>query len=92
VALLTDAQIREQLADLPGWTRKGDAISRRYELVSFPEAIEFVRRVADRAEVANHHPDIGVYYREVVLTLSTHSEGGITQKDIDSARSFDAVL
>jgi len=92
VALLSDAVVQKELIDLPGWTREGDAIVRRYSLASFPAAIEFVRRVADRAEAANHHPDIGVYYKEVVLTLSTHSEGGITQKDIDAARAFDAVL
>lgn len=89
---MSDAVVQKELIDLPGWTREGDAIVRRYSLASFPAAIEFVRRVADRAEAANHHPDIGVYYKEVVLTLSTHSEGGITQKDIDAARAFDAVL
>lgn len=92
MALLSDAVVQKELIDLPGWTREGDAIVRRYSLASFPAAIEFVRRVADRAEAANHHPDIAVYYKEVVLTLSTHSEGGITQKDIDAARAFDAVL
>lgn len=92
MALLSDAEIEGQLVDLSGWAREGDAIVKRYALASFPEAIEFVRRVADRAEAANHHPDIAVYYKEVVLTLSTHSEGGITQKDLDAARSFDAAL
>ncbi|MGD8698090.1 MAG: 4a-hydroxytetrahydrobiopterin dehydratase [Gemmatimonadales bacterium] len=92
MALLSNAEIEGQLVDLHGWAREGDAIVKRYALASFPEAIEFVRRVADRAEAANHHPDIAVYYKEVVLTLSTHSEGGITQKDLDAARSFDAAL
>ena len=92
MTVLSDAEIQAQLVDLPGWAREGDAIVKRYECVSFPEAVEFVRRVADRAEAANHHPDIGVFYKAVVLTLSTHSEGGITQKDIDAAKSFDAVL
>lgn len=92
MALLSDAEIEGQLVDLSGWAREGDAIVKRYALASFPEAIEFVRRVADRAEAANHHPDIAVYYKEVVLTLSTHSEGGITQKDLDAAGSFDAAL
>ena len=92
MALLNGAEIQTKLADLPGWTREGDAIVKRFALASFPAAIEFVRKVADRAEAANHHPDIAVYYKEVVLTLSTHSEGGITQKDIDAARDFDAAL
>lgn len=71
---------------------EGGAITKRYELAGFPEAIDFVRGVVERAEAHNHPPDIGVFYKDVVLTLSTHSEGGITQKDIDAARSFDAAL
>ena len=92
VALLSDREIQEQLAGLQGWVREGEAITKRYELAGFPDAIDFVRRVADRAEAHNHHPDIGIFYKDVVLTLSTHSEGGITQKDFDAARSFDAAL
>jgi len=92
VASLSDEDIQKGLAGLHGWTRDGDAITKRYKLASFPEAIEFVRRVAERAEEQNHHPDIGVFYKEVVLTLSTHSEGGITNRDLTAAKSFDAAL
>lgn len=92
MTLLSDEEIQRRLDGLQGWTRDSDVIRKRFELGSFPEAIEFVRRVADRAEEMNHHPDIGIFYKEVVLTLSTHSEGGITIKDIDAARSFDAAL
>lgn len=92
MTLLSDEEIQERLDSLHGWTRDGDVIRKRYELGSFPEAIAFVRRVADRAEEKKHHPDIGIFYKEVVLTLSTHSEGGITIKDIDAAGSFDAAL
>jgi 4a-hydroxytetrahydrobiopterin dehydratase len=92
LALLNDEQIREALDTLEGWEREGDAIVRRYELPSFREAIAFVDRVADRAEAADHHPDIEIQYKKVTLTLSTHSEGGITGKDIDGARSFDEAV
>ena len=89
MALLSDAQIEEQLAGIPGWEREGNAIVKAYEFPSFVEAIAFVQRVADRSEAANHHPDITVNYRKVMLLLSTHSEGGITEKDIAGAISFD---
>jgi 4a-hydroxytetrahydrobiopterin dehydratase len=92
VGLLSDSEIRERLTGLPGWAREGDAIAKRYEFASFIEAIDFVRRVADLAEAADHHPDIAVHYREVVLTLYTHSEGGITAKDIDAAKLFDEAI
>lgn len=89
MSLLSDAEIQERLNGLGGWERVGDAIVKGYEFRSFVEAIEFVGRVADRAEAANHHPDITINYRKVTLRLSTHSEGGITEKDIAGARLFD---
>jgi 4a-hydroxytetrahydrobiopterin dehydratase len=92
MSLLNDAEIEERLAALPGWSRDGNKIVKEYELPSFMEAIAFVHRVADRAESAGHHPDIAIHYRKVTLALWTHSEGGITEKDIDAAASFDAAL
>lgn len=92
MALLNDAEISKRLAAISGWTRDGDAIVKHYEFASFVQAIEFVRKVADQAEAARHHPDIAVHYKEVVLTLSTHSEGGITEKDIEAAKLFDDVM
>ncbi len=92
MSLLSDAEIAERLSRLPGWSREGDRLVKQYEFPSFEEAIAFVNRVAERAEAANHHPDIAVHYRKVTLTLWTHSEGGITEKDTDAAASFDAAL
>ena len=92
MSLLSDSDIESGLSDLRGWDREGDAIVKGYEFSSFPEAIAFVQRVADQAEAANHHPDITINYRKVRLTLSTHSEGGITQKDIAAAGSFDEAV
>jgi len=85
MAKLTDEAIQAALKNLPGWTLKDEAISKQYTWPSFPEAIHFVNQVADLAEQADHHPDILINYRRVTLTLSTHSEGGITQKDFDLA-------
>jgi 4a-hydroxytetrahydrobiopterin dehydratase len=89
--LLTDAELQVRLADLPDWERHGDEISRTIELPTFPDAIEFVRRVGEAAEQANHHPDIDIRWRKVTLVLSTHSEGGLTAADVSLARQIDLL-
>lgn len=91
MALLNDPEIRARLDQLPGWTREGDVIRKTFTLDSFPAAIEFVRRIADRAEAADHHPDIDIRYDRVACALSTHSEGGLTVKDFDLAREIDTI-
>ncbi|RNI19500.1 4a-hydroxytetrahydrobiopterin dehydratase [Flexivirga caeni] len=83
--LLTDEEITRQLADLPGWRRDGDTLRSSYSSPSFAAAIEFVRLVAVDADQMDHHPDIEISYTTVRWTLSTHSEGGITQLDIELA-------
>ncbi|CAM3026618.1 4a-hydroxytetrahydrobiopterin dehydratase [Saccharomonospora xinjiangensis] len=90
--LLSDQGIDEALRELPAWRRVGDAIERETELASFPEAIEVVNRVAELAEAANHHPDIDIRWRTVILRLSTHSHGGVTDKDIALAREVERVV
>ena len=89
---LLDAQeIRTRLDGLQGWNREGDMIRKTYTLDSFAEAIAFVNRIADLAERVNHHPDIDIRYDRVGCSLSTHSEGGLTEKDFDLARKLDAA-
>ncbi|HEX9864374.1 MAG TPA: 4a-hydroxytetrahydrobiopterin dehydratase [Acidimicrobiia bacterium] len=73
------------------WGREGDAITRTYELADFNESMGFVTRVALAAEKADHHPDIDIRWNKVTLTLSTHSEGGLTAKDLDLADLFDRI-
>lgn len=91
MALLDDKDIRARLDQLEGWTREGDTIRKTFTLDSFPEAIGFVNRIAQRAEAANHHPDIDIRYDRVACALSTHSEGGLTGKDFDLAEEIDEV-
>ncbi len=91
MALLDDQEIGNRLDDLHGWTREGDMIRKTYTLDSFPEAIAFVNRIAERAEAADHHPDIDIRYDRVACALSTHSEGGLTAKDFDLAAEIDEV-
>jgi 4a-hydroxytetrahydrobiopterin dehydratase len=88
---LDEAAIRQAADGLKGWTLEGAAIRRQYTLPSFPDAIAFVTRLAFDAEAADHHPDILINYKRVTLTYSTHSEGGLTQKDVDGARKADAL-
>ena len=89
MAKLTTEAVQEGLKELPGWNLKGEAVSKQYTWPSFPEAIKFVNQVADLAEQADHHPDILINYRRVTLTLSTHSEGGLTRKDFDLAEKIE---
>lgn len=91
MALLSDADIDDRLSRLPGWEREGDAIRKRYEFEDFMTAVGFVNRVAELAEEKRHHPDITINYRAVTLSLSTHDEGGITEKDFDAAGAFEAA-
>jgi 4a-hydroxytetrahydrobiopterin dehydratase len=88
---LTDREIDEALADLEGWERDGDAITRSYTFDGFMDAIAFIDRLAPEAEAANHHPEIRNVYATVDIRLTTHDAGGITRKDLDLARRIDAV-
>ena len=89
---LTERQIEEQLKTLDGWVRDGNAIRKQYTLGGFPDAIAFVTRLAFDAEAADHHPDITINYKRVTLVFSTHSEGGLTEKDFNGARQVDALV
>lgn len=91
MALLSDEQIAAGLKD-SAWEREGDALVREWRLADFAAAIAFVERVAEVAEESNHHPDILVHgWSKVRLTLSTHSEGGITAADLALAQRLDAL-
>jgi 4a-hydroxytetrahydrobiopterin dehydratase len=91
VAVLSDAELAEALAGLPGWVLEGDVIVKTYELSTFPAAITFVAEIAERAEAANHHPDLDIRYRRVRAALATHDEGGITEKDVELATEIEAI-
>jgi 4a-hydroxytetrahydrobiopterin dehydratase len=89
--LLTQSEIEHELATLDGWTQAGNEISRTFALPSFPAALAFASAVGHLAERADHHPDILIQYRKVTLTLSTHSAGGLTEKDFDLANEINAI-
>ncbi|WP_152363853.1 4a-hydroxytetrahydrobiopterin dehydratase [Microlunatus speluncae] len=91
--LLTDEEVHRQLADLADWSRvEGEpAIRATIERDDFVAALEFVNQVGDLAEAAGHHPDIDIRWNKVTLTLSTHSEGGLTQLDFELAHQIAAL-
>ncbi len=73
------------------WTEKEDQLYRKFEFASFSEAFSFMKRVADLAERADHHPTWKGTERVVEIWLSTHSKGKVTQRDLDLAREIDKV-
>ena len=87
---LTEDEIARRLADLPAWTRDGDAIRREQRFPNFMAGIEFVNRVAQAAESLDHHPDITIEYTRVTLRVSTHDAGGLTEKDFTLAKRIGA--
>jgi 4a-hydroxytetrahydrobiopterin dehydratase len=92
MAKLTRAEAEQRLNSLEGWMLDGDAIRKQYTFKNFLEAIAFVNRIAPEAEAADHHPDILINYKRVTLTYSTHSEGGLTDKDFAGAVNADRVI
>lgn len=88
---LSRADIEARMPKAQGWTLDGDAIRKQYTFKDFPAAIAFVDRLAPEAERADHHPDILINYKRVTLTYSTHSEGGLTEKDFAGAAVADRL-
>lgn len=89
MSTLDEQQITDRLADLEGWSYADGAIHRSYEFDGFPDAIDFITRIAEHAEAANHHPDLRNSYTSVEVSLTTHSEGGVTDKDLALARKIE---
>src|SRR5579872_713583 len=85
---LPEKDITARLKKLKGWSRRGQEIARQYKFSDFIAAMAFVNHVADRAETLDHHPDILIQYNKVKLTLSTHSAGGLTEKDFELAKKI----
>jgi 4a-hydroxytetrahydrobiopterin dehydratase len=92
MTLLDEQGLARELAQTPGWAQTGDAIVRTVKLADFTAAMNFVNQVAERAEAADHHPDILIQWNKVTLTLSTHSAGGLTDKDFDLARQLNGLV
>ncbi len=92
MAVLSDEQVDAALAELSSWERADGALRRAITFPSFFAGINAVRRVGELAEAQNHHPDIDIRWRTVTFALVTHSEGGITDKDVAMAHDIDRIL
>lgn len=89
--LLDDAEIEARLAELPGWSRAGTAIERTFECGDFVGSVKFVEALVEPAEAMGHHPDLEISWDKVEVSLSTHSEGGLTASDFELAAKIDAL-
>jgi 4a-hydroxytetrahydrobiopterin dehydratase len=91
VGLLNDAEIEARLAGLAGWERNGAAIEKSFKREDFVGSVRFVDALAAPAEEMNHHPDLAISWDTVTVTISTHSEGGLTANDFELAGKIDAL-
>ena len=91
MAALSKNEIQQKLKDTRRWSHVGKSIQKRYTLKSFPPAIGLVNKIAEVAEKAGHHPDITINYNVVGISLSTHSEGGVTQRDFELAQQIEKL-
>ena len=91
MARLDDAEIEERLSGLSGWRRSGEAIEKEFKREDFVGSARFIDSLVEPAEEMNHHPDLAVSWDTVTVTLSTHSEGGLTESDFELAAKIDAL-
>jgi 4a-hydroxytetrahydrobiopterin dehydratase len=89
--LLSEQDIIKNLSTLDGWQQSGIEIEKQYKFKNFIHSIGFINKVAILSEKADHHPDILIQYSKVKITLSTHSEGGITEKDFNLAQQIEEI-
>ena len=88
---LSDEEIEERLAEREGWERSGDTIVKQFDNGDFKGSVEFVNAITPLAEEMNHHPDLEISWKTVTVTITTHSEGGLTEGDFELARRIDAL-
>lgn len=88
---LSAEQVSARVSEYPGWKVENNALVKTYTLKSFPDAIAFVTRLAFDAEAADHHPDLHVNYKKVTVTWSTHSAGGVTDKDFAGVKQSEMI-
>ena len=91
MALLSDSEIEARLAELPGWQREGEAIVKTFDRGDFVGSVKLVESIVEPAEAMGHHPDLAISWSEVTVTISTHSEGGLTAADFELATKIDAL-
>jgi 4a-hydroxytetrahydrobiopterin dehydratase len=91
MALLHDEEIEAKLGGVDGWERYGDTLRKEFELKDFVGSVEFAGKLVEPAEEMNHHPDLEISWNKVTVSLATHSEGGITERDFELAKKINEV-
>jgi len=91
MAPLSDSEVDTRLEEHPGWVRVGDAIAKTFKRGDFVGSVNFVNALAKPAEEMSHHPDLTISWDEVTVSLSTHSDGGVTPADFELAGKIDAL-
>jgi 4a-hydroxytetrahydrobiopterin dehydratase len=91
MALLDDSEIEERLSPLDGWERVGDAIAKTFRCGDFVGSVRFVDSLIEPAEAMGHHPDLAISWDKVTVTISTHSQGGLTAADFELAGKVDGL-
>jgi 4a-hydroxytetrahydrobiopterin dehydratase len=91
MSLLSTSEIEARLAELPGWERTGEAIAKTFDRGDFVGSVRFIESIVNPAEAMNHHPDLEISWSKVTVTISTHSEGGLTDADFELAAKVDAL-
>jgi len=90
--ILDSTEIETRLGELPGWSIDGQMLQSVRTFKNFIEAINFVNKLVDPAETARHHPDIGISYKTVTISLTTHDAGGLTEKDFELAKTISRIV
>jgi 4a-hydroxytetrahydrobiopterin dehydratase len=91
MAALTDEDVQAKLSGVDGWERSGDAIEKQFQFEDFSGSVDFVNQLTPVANAMNHHPDLAISWNKVTVTLSTHSEGGLTDADFELAGKLDSL-
>lgn len=92
MAKLTDEQVTKALGNLEGWERVNDSIQKKFKTGGFPQTMGLVTAIGSLCQQFDHHPDwLTMKYAEVEVSFSTHSEGGITDKDTDIAKEINKL-
>lgn len=91
MASLGDEDVQARLGGLEGWERQGDAIEKQFQFDDFSGSVAFVDRITPVANEMNHHPDLAISWNKVTVTLTTHSEGGLTENDFELAGRIDSL-
>jgi 4a-hydroxytetrahydrobiopterin dehydratase len=91
MGLLNDSEIEARLSEHPGWARAGDAIAKTFARGDFVGSVRFAESIIEPAEAMNHHPDLEISWDKITVSISTHSEGGVTAADFELAAKIDAL-